>query len=425
MKSTETFLNEQTARVMDKLGNTKLAKMFDNCYRSTMETTVQACEDGTTFVITGDIPAMWLRDSSAQVTHYIAHAAESEAVMEMIEGLIRRQMRYILIDPYANAFNLEANGHCYSKDEEDQNPWVWERKYEVDSLCNPLHLAYRFWKKTGKTGWADETFHKAAKAIVDLWKVEQNHETDSPYLFRRENCVPSDTLTREGKGSLTGYTGMTWSGFRPSDDACEYGYLVPANLFAVRALAELAEMAEALLQDNALRDEATALAKEIQKGIETYGMVIHEKYGKMYAYETDGLGNYNLMDDANVPSLLSLPYLGCCSKDDPIYLNTRNFILSKENPYYYEGTHAKGIGSPHTPPRYIWHIALVMQALTATDKQEIEELIKMLENTDGGTGFMHEGFHCDKPEEFTRDWFAWANSVFSDLIQQYADQLDA
>lgn len=406
-----------------KRGKAKLAEMFDRCYRSTLETTVELCGDdapggGTTFVITGDIPAMWLRDSSAQVRHYIPAARRHPEVTAMIEGVIRRQMAYIVADPYANAFNREANGKGYANDRTEKTPLVWERKYEIDSLCYPLHLAYDYWKKTGKTAWLNENFSFAAKAIVSLWRTEQHHG-ESPYYFERFDCVPTDTLPNKGKGTSVAYTGMTWSGFRPSDDACTYGYLVPANLFAAKALQELAEMAEALLNDSELSADALALRQEILDGVNRHGTLEHPDFGRIYAYEVDGLGNYNLMDDANVPSLLSLPYLGCCGKADPLYQNTRAFVLSGANPYYYQGSAAKGIGSPHTPDQYIWHIALSMQGLTADNDEEREELLNMLEGTDAGTFQMHEGFHCDDPSRYTRSWFAWANSLFSEFVMEY------
>ncbi|AZN43553.1 glycoside hydrolase family 125 protein [Paenibacillus albus] len=393
--------------------------MFKQCFPNTLETTTRLMEDGSTFVITGDIPAMWLRDSSAQVRPYIQLATEDEELGNVIEGLLKRQFTSILMDPYANAFNEEANNNRWEDDITElpePNPWVWERKYEIDSLCYPIQIAYLFWKQTGRTSAFDATFREAAERIVQLWRVEQHHMEQSPYRFTRTSGPVSDTIHNNGMGEPVSYTGMTWSGFRPSDDACAYGYLVPANMFASVALGYLAEIAAEVLSDDKLKNDALALKADIDKGIETYGIYKHPVYGDMYAYETDGRGNYTLMDDANVPSLLSIPYLGYTAKEDPIYQNTRRFILSPDNPYYYEGRIARGIGSPHTPPRYIWHISLVMQALTSTDEEEVAELVRLLIATDGDTGFMHEGFNVDDPTQFTRSWFAWANTLFGELI---------
>ncbi|GLX66086.1 glycoside hydrolase family 125 protein [Paenibacillus glycanilyticus] len=395
------------------------AAIFEKAIQNTLQTTIQRMPDGTTFVITGDIPAMWLRDSAAQLRPFLVLAAEDAELADLIEGLVQRQMASILLDPYANAFNNGPTGKGHQDDLTEMGPSVWERKYEIDSLCYPLQLSYLLWKNTGRTSQFNDTFRQAAEAILNLWTTEQNHETASPYRFQRFNCAPTDTLLREGKGTETAHTGMTWSGFRPSDDACTYGYLVPANMFAVVVLRYLQEIALEVLGDGELAARAAQLGGEINQGIERYGMTDHPEFGKVYAYETDGLGNYNFMDDANVPSLLSIPYLGYTSEDDPIYRNTRRLILSSTNPYYFEGEAAAGIGSPHTPDRYIWHIALAMQGLTTSDISEKERLLGLMEATTAGTNFMHEGFHVDDPYQFSRPWFSWANMMFSELLLDY------
>lgn len=403
-----------------------LKKLFKNCFTNTLETTPELLEDGTTYVFTGDIPALWLRDSSAQVRHYIPFAKEDSEVQRIIEGLIKRQIMYILIDPYANAFNREANGQCYHKDVTDTNDWIWERKYEIDSLCYPIQLSYLYWKATDKTEIFDEKFKGAMQTIMDLWKTEQRHHEESPYSFLRlqEGSPEHGQLYNGGRGMPVNYTGMTWSGFRPSDDACTFGYLIPSNMFAVTVLRYMEEIAETVYKDDELKNSASILGKEIDYGIRTYGIYHHPRWGRIYAYETDGFGNYNLMDDANVPSLLSAPYLGYTTTQDPIYQNTRRFILSKDNPYYYEGKYARGIGSPHTPENYIWHISLAMQGLTSEDRDETEAIINLFETTHGGTYYMHEGFDVDNPDNFTRHWFAWANSLFGEFIYKVVTETD-
>ena len=395
-----------------------LWEMFRKCFLSTIETTVQQTP-GDTFVITGDIPAMWLRDSTAQVLHYLRFADAPE-VATMVEGLISRQADCILRDPYANAFNREENSFKPYNDTPRASDWVWERKYEIDSLCYPLWLADKYLAKTGNTAFLTEKFLKALETVLDVLRTEQNHAS-SPYRFQRTDCAPSDTLPWEGIGNPISYTGMTWSGFRPSDDACKYGYLIPSNFFAVRAMEAARKLAQAAGRED-LAQKAARLEETIREGIREYATLEHPRFGTIYGYETDGFGNYNLMDDANVPSLLSLPYLEACGADDPIYRNTRSFVLSSSNPYYYEGALAKGIGSPHTPEGYIWHISLCVQAMTSTDDDEILSLVKMLLTTHGGTGFMHEGFDPNAPENFTRDWFAWANSMFGELIYRLHEQ---
>ncbi|GHO49013.1 glycoside hydrolase family 125 protein [Ktedonospora formicarum] len=415
---------ERLDQVLPSAYPSRLHEMFTQCYPNTLTTTVELLEDGTTFVVTGDIPAMWLRDSSAQVNPYIHLAKEDQALQRMLRGLIQRQAQYILLDPYANAFNREPNGQGHKGDQPPAGLWVWERKFELDSLCYPIKLCYRYWQHTGDMSIFNESVHTMLRKVVEIMRIEQHHDTRSSYTFERPDpLLPSDTLPRKGRGTPTPYTGMVWSGFRPSDDACKYGYLIPANMFAVVVLGYASEIARIQYQDESLAQEAEALCQEIESAIETYGIVEHPRYGRIYAYETDGYGNYNLMDDANVPSLLSIPYLGYRPMDDALYQNTRRFVLSSDNPYYYEGKYAYGIGSPHTPNGYIWPIALSMSGLTTTDPTEQQKIAALLVNTTANTGYMHESFHPDDPQHFTRPWFAWANSLFGEFVQSFVTNL--
>jgi meiotically up-regulated gene 157 (Mug157) protein len=394
-----------------------LAALFARCYPNTLETTVSMDGDGSAFIITGDIPAMWLRDSSAQVMPYLGLTARDPDVGRLIRGLIRRQTECILCDPYANAFNRGPSGAGHAGDRPPSDPHVWERKFELDSLCYPIHLSYTYWRVTHDTTIFTDRMRLALGTILNVMRVEQRHERDSTYRFERPNpLLPTDTLLREGRGTPTAYTGMVWSGFRPSDDRCTYGYLIPANMFAVVVLGYVAEIAREVYGDPDLALQADGLRNEIDQGIQAHGIVNHERYGRIYAYETDGYGSHNLMDDANVPSLLSIPYLGYRPATDKVIKNTRRFVLSRDNPYYYEGRHARGIGSPHTPHGYIWPIALIMQGLTALDRAEQDDMVRMLVNTTAGTHYMHESFDPDNPVRFTRPWFAWANSLFGRFI---------
>ncbi|MCL6602820.1 MAG: glycoside hydrolase family 125 protein [Paenibacillus sp.] len=395
----------------------KLLQLFKNCFPNTLETTTKLLPDGTTFVITGDIPASWLRDSVEQVIQYVPLAKNDPDLQRIIGGLIKRHIQYIHIDPYANAFNESANDwHWNTTDVTEISPWVWERKFEIDSLCFVVRLAYTYWKETGLTDFFDASFKSALRVIIDLFKREQRHFEQSPYRFSRNNGIPEDSLRSNGYGMPVNYTGMIWSGFRSSDDACDFHYNIPGNMFAVVALRQMQEFAEWVFRDLDFLTELKELEFEVDHGIKLYGIYRHPEFGPIYAYETDGFGNHCLMDDAGTPGLLSIPYLGYVTADDPIYQNTRRFALSKENPFYYEGKAAKGIGSPHTPANYIWHMALSMQGITAQTPEEKLELIALLENTDADTGFMHEGFHADNPNVYTRSWFAWSNSLFSQLV---------
>lgn len=399
-------------------------EMFKNCFVSTASTTTKLLDNGETYVFTGDIEAMWLRDSSAQVVHYLPFANKSEEIKNMISGLISRQMRYIVIDPYANAFNEEENGRCWEKDDTDSNDWEWERKYEIDSLCYPVWLLHSYYDATKDENVFSDEVKKAFGRIIDTWKTEQRHDENSSYYFRRTNCPPTDTLSNDGHGEPTAYTGMTWSGFRPSDDACRYGYLVPSNMFASVVLDHIAEYAKSKYNDDEMAKEALELKEQIKDGIEKYAVRKPEGIGETYVYEIDGYGRDVWMDDANVPNLLSMPWFEWCDTDDVRYKNTRKWILSSKNPFYYEGTAAGGIGSPHTPSGYIWHIALSMQGLTSDDEAEKKRLMQTLLSTDAGTRLMHEGFDCNNPNKFTREWFAWSNSLFALYAMKYLGLTD-
>jgi meiotically up-regulated gene 157 (Mug157) protein len=359
----------------DFAGRNELYGMFKQCFMNTLDTTAELLDDGTAYVFTGDIPAMWLRDSSAQVSPYLFAAKESPCVRALIRGLLKRQFRYILLDPYANAFNKEPNGRGHQTDTTKMCDWVWERKFEIDSLCYPVWLAYRYSRNTGDTSVFDEGFFRAAETVLSVFKREQRHTEESDYSFIRTGEFAADTLPNGGRGEPAPYTGMVWSAFRPSDDRCGYNYLIPANQFAVVILGYLAEIAGFSGRPD-IENAAKSLRAEIDGGIRAYGIYNHPVYGRMFAYETDGKGAYTLMDDANVPSLLSLPYLGYCGANDELYQNTRRFILGGDNPYYYEGGFAKGVGSPHTPEKYIWPISLIMQGLTSNDPAEKRALLK-------------------------------------------------
>jgi uncharacterized protein len=396
------------------------AKNFNAAFANTLLTTVKRHEDGTTFLLTGDIPAMWLRDSTAQVRPYLVIAKEDEDLASMISGLVKKQFYYITIDPYANAFNESANGAGHQTDDTEMNDWIWERKYEIDSLCYPIQLAYLLYKNTGRTDQFNDDFVTGIKKSLDVFVTEQNH-AESPYRFERDTWRKEDTLTHDGKGAPVKPVGLTWSGFRPSDDACKYGYLIPSNMFAVVVLGYIQEIFTTVLEDVAIVAQAKKLQAEIEAGIKAYGLTTNQAGEEVYAYEVDGFGNSTLMDDSNVPNLIAAPYLGYGSMEDPLYLQTRKTLLSSENPYFYEGKYAKGIGSSHTPENYVWPIAMAMEGMTTTDKEEKKRILDQLVATDAGTNLMHEGFDVDDPSQYTREWFSWANMMFCELVMDYFD----
>ncbi len=412
-------VDEEIRRVQGDIGSRDLAWIFGNCYPNTLDTTVQfAMIDGRpdTFVITGDIDAMWLRDSSAQVWPYLPLVTQDPKLKELIAGVINRQTKCILLDPYANAFNYGPTGSPFDKDLTTMKPGIHERKWEVDSLCYPIRLAHRYWKETGDTSPFDGKWRDAMKLVVKTFRQQQRKDGRGPYKFQRVTAVQTDTVAGGGYGNPIKPVGMIVSIFRPSDDSTIFPFLVPSNLFAVHVLKLLAEMSRDIMKDEKFAGDCSSLADEVYEAVQRFAVVNHETFGDMYAYEVDGYGDHSFMDDANAPSLLSLPYLDCVPESDQVYQNTRQFLFSGSNPYYFKGAAGDGIGSAHTGLGKIWPIAIMMRAFTSRNDNEISRCLSTLVESSAGTGFMHESFDENDPKKFTRSWFAWANTLFGELI---------
>ena len=403
-----------------QIKNQKLAWMFENCFPNTIDTTVhyRLDENGKpdTFVYTGDIHAMWLRDSGAQVWPYVQFANSDPELKKMLEGVIRRQLKCILIDPYANAFNDGPTGGEWMTDLTDMKPDVHERKWEIDSLCYPIRLAYEYWKVTGDDSIFDDQWISAMETILATFKEQQRKNGVGSYKFQRKTERALDTLNNDGLGAPVKPCGLIVSSFRPSDDATTLQFLVPSNFFAVSVLNKAAEILNTVNKRADLSKECTDLANEVQDALKKNAVVNHPKYGPVYAFEVDGFGNAYLMDDSNAPSLLSLPYLCDVDVNDPIYQNTRRFVWSDSNPYFFKGEAGEGIGGPHIGYDMVWPMSIMMKAFTSTDDKEIQDCLRMLLATDAETGFMHESFNKDDAKNFTRAWFAWQNTLFGELI---------
>jgi len=406
-------IEEKIKEISSFLRDKELSQMFVNCFPNTLDTSVYYQEKKgrpDTYIITGDIPAMWFRDSSAQLWPYLQFVNRDVKLKKLFQGLINRQVECILLDPYANAFLKRNNGRLK----------VFERKWELDSLGYFIRLSFFYWKETGDITVFDKKWQRAIRTIIKTWQEQSNLAKMDCYKYRTEEDCP-EILNLAGFGNPLADFSLIRSAFRPSDDACIFQYLIPSNCFASVCLKQLSEMYEKIFQDKAKSISYRKHAQEIDKDIKKFAIVKTSTKNEVFAYEVDGFGGRIMMDDANGPSLLSLPYFGYLKTDDLIYQNTRKLLLSKNNPYFFEGKKFSGIGSSHTAYGNIWPMSIIMQALTSDDEAEIIKCLKILKSTHAKTYFMHESFQKNNPDNFTRPWFAWANSLFGELIIKLYD----
>ncbi len=405
--------------IQKNIGNKEVGWLFGNCFPNTLDTTVEfEIINGKpdTFVITGDIDAMWLRDSSAQVWPYLPLMKSDKNLQELVKGVINRQTKCILLDPYANAFYKdETRISEWKNDKTEMRPGVHERKWEIDSLCYPIRLASAYFKETGDKTPFDKEWLQAMRLIVNTFKEQQRMKDKGPYHFERTTSWATDGLAMGGYGYPTKKIGLIHSMFRPSDDATVFPYLVPSNFFAYYSLYDLQALSKAAYNDVKLRGAIVELMGDIKMPLFS-STLSGTGPARIIPYEINGAGSINLMDDANIPSLLSLPYLTPMSVNDKDYQATRAFILSSQNPFFFKGSAAEGVGGPHVGLDYIWPMSIIMRGLTSTDEKEIRYCIQTLQGTHAGTGFMHESFHKDDASKFTRKWFAWANTLFGEFI---------
>jgi meiotically up-regulated gene 157 (Mug157) protein len=401
-----------------------IGTIFSNALPNSLDTTIIAAGANDSYVITGDIDAMWLRDSTNEVLPYMALAGADAALAQMLRGVVMRQARSVIIDPYANAFNQAANGNGHQDDPRTppMTKSVFEGKFELDSLAAVLKSSWNYFSSTHDDSLLREPeWQLAVDKIMDTIVLQQQStDEDGPnpaYTFARPGS-PAYPNARAAR------CGLSKCGFRPSDDNTVLPFLVSANAMAAVELSHLAAMAATGTGSRlaAIAQRAEALSEQLRAAVETVARQSVAGFGVIYAYEVDGFGNYSVADDSNVPSLLSLPYLGYVERTDATYLATRAFLLSTSNPYYYVGSVASGIGSPHTPTNYIWPMAVAMQALTSTNDTEIATCLTYLKRSALATGFMHESFDKDDATHYTRPWFAWANAVFGELILQLAKE---
>ncbi len=420
--------------VQRDIGNREIAWLFGNCFPNTLDTTVDFEMVGgqpDTYVITGDIDAMWLRDSSAQVWPYLPLCKEDKKLQQLIKGVIHRQVKCILRDPYANAFYKDENKISEWKrtDVTDMKSGIHERKWEVDGLCYPIRLSHGYWKQTGDVSAFNAQWQEAMQLILKTFREQQRKDGQGPYTFQRNSQYATDSVPMGGFGYPTKKVGLIHSMFRPSDDATIYPFLIPSNLFALSSLVNLRTLFQATGVHGQEPDNiAYKLIDDLENALKEHGIVTHPTYGEVFAYETDGFGNHTFMDDANIPSLLALPYLQSTDfvgdlsvlnidkRGYNVYQNTRRMLLSEASPFFFKGKAGEGIGGPHVGLDMIWPLSIIVRGLTSRDPEEIALCLKMLQGSNAGTGFMHESFHKDDPAKFSRKWFAWANTLFGEFI---------
>lgn len=466
--SVERVIEDVTSRLVDK----DLAQLFRNAFPNTLDTTIRWHQNATTaastrrsrrdtaqwtgaqtFIVTGDINAEWLRDSTNQLTNYQALAKKDKSLYNLILGAINTQAEFVIQSPYCNAFQPpsasgippESSSQADTVHPAYEKSFVFECKYELDSLAHFLLLGTEFHENTGSTEFLSDRWFQALQTVLDVIDAQsqptfnsKNQFVTNQYTFQRETNIGTETLNLQGVGNpLNSGTGLIRSAFRPSDDATILGYFIPPNAMMSVQLQKVAKVIKAAGGHDDLVQELEQRGKNLAKAVKEHGIVNHPNYGDVYAFEVDGYGSRILMDDANIPSLLSLPYLGFVDQSDTVYQNTRKMITEKAgNPYYLEGPAFHGIGGPHSKysrtffPQLFnshsvvglenaWPMSLLMQALTSDDDTEILDSINLVRDS-SLLGLIHESINVTNIKTYTRPWFAWANSVFAQTILRVA-----
>lgn len=454
----ESTLVEQVIQHMnDKLLDKDLARLFENAFPNTLDTTVRWHVDETakhkfsknswedaawkgpqSFIVTGDINAEWLRDSTNQLAQYQLLAKKDKSIHKLILGAINTQAEYVIGSPYCNAFQPpppSGLSPTFQGDGDNVHPiyeesFVFECKYELDSLAHFLSLSNQFHNHTGSTEFLNSRWLLALDTLLNVLTEQSkstfNEKTGSyqgnEYTFQRQTNIGTETLGLSGIGNPLNYgTGLVRSAFRPSDDTTILGFLIPANAMISVELKRTARILKAAGKKN-IAQQVHEWGDTIEKGVWEHGVVMHKKHGEVFAFEVDGYGSHILMDDANLPSLLALPLLGFTDTKNQIYQNTRKMILEKSgNPYYLTGDEFSGIGGPHVGLKNAWPMSVLVQAMTSDDDQEITNCLNAVKNV-SRNGLIHESVNVDYAQTYTRSWFAWANSVFSQTILDLAQR---
>ncbi|KAM3423609.1 hypothetical protein BST61_g1033 [Cercospora zeina] len=443
-------VEEAIQRIQGEIADPDLKRLFENSYPNTLDTAVRwkgtaaGSDEELTFLITGDIDAMWLRDSANQVQSYLPlleASSESNSLASLYRGVINLQARYLLIDPYCNSFQPPVESGLDAKPNQGasgdivvpvySNTSVFECKYELDSLAAFLEVSYDYYQATkdaeffGKYQWV-----QAVEAVLKTVEEQMvgTYEPDGrvsnlPYQFARQSSKSTETQANNGLGNpFNNGTGLVRSFFRPSDDSTIYQGLIPSNMMFSRYLAATADIAAKISGQEGLAQKMRDMAESIKNAISTYGIIEIPNYGKVYAFEVDGYCGQNIMDDANIPSLLSAPFFGYLDANDEVYQRTRKLILSAQNPYFMRGPVINAIGGPHNGPGYAWPMASIVRILTSSDDAEITEQLREIVSSTDGLGLIHESINTFNGSDWTRQWFSWANGLFGQAILDLSDR---
>ncbi|GAB7362246.1 hypothetical protein MBLNU230_g2271t1 [Neophaeotheca triangularis] len=455
----EKTIQDMNERMVDQ----DLARIFENAFPNTLDTTVRWHVDGTetekkqrfhgsrhasedawqgpqSFIVTGDINAEWLRDSTNQLAQYQRLAKKDSKIENLILGAINTQAEFVIESPYCNAFQPPPpsklkpsdNGQGDTVHPAYEPSRVFECKYEVDSLAHFLKLTNDFHNHTGSTNFLNPRWYTALETLLQVLD-EQSRPTfnaktgafeGQTYTFRRRTDAGTETLNLNGQGNpLNHGTGLIRSAFRPSDDATILGFFIPGNAMMAVELQRTANLLSSTTSRTKLAQNLLTRSEKITAGIWEHGVVTHKTHGPVFAFEVDGYGSAILMDDANLPSLLSLPLLGFLPVSDPTYQNTRTLVLSSQtNPYYLTGHSFSGIGGPHIGLQNAWPMSLLVQAMTSTDEAEVSMLLEKVKKA-SPLGLIHESVNVQRVAVYTRSWFAWANSVFAQTVLDLAERM--